>query len=181
MNSKKILDEISNPLKKTVTQKIEDVKKLIISLWTQYCDDTQYEEADERLKEATDLSYLYVWLEADVSQILISNMSDKDEIRNKIMNVCPDFNFDKCVTNASIRRDFATALRNVKNGWDLSDKIGYSFSTLDLMNLLELHKQNKFRRKIEELLEDCNFHAECGLLSDKKYKKYEELVKNEAA
>ena len=37
------------------------------------------------------------------------------------------------------------------------------------MVLYCLHQWNLFREKIEDLLEDCNFHTECGLLNEGKY------------
>jgi hypothetical protein len=46
----------------------------------------------------------------------------------------------------------------------------------DLIILGTIHKKGYFRAKIEDLLEDCNFHLECGLLADGKYDEYMDLV-----
>ena len=70
---------------------------------------------------------------------------------------------------ASIRRDFAAAFQSVKHGWELSKSIGYSFFDSDIVELAKLHKANKYRKKIEELLEDCNFHSECGRMAANDY------------
>ena len=82
------------------------------------------------------------------------------------------FDFSHAVKAAEIRRDFATALRNVKKGWELSKAISYGFTPKDIENLAKLHKANKFRKKIEDLLEDCNFHKECADFSEGKYDEY---------
>jgi hypothetical protein len=44
---------------------------------------------------------------------------------------------------------------------------------------MEIHKKNKFRKKIEDLLEDCNFHSECGFLCDKDYEGFVAYVNKE--
>lgn len=78
--------------------------------------------------------------------------------------------------DAKIRKDWYTALQNVKYGAELSSKIDFGFTDQDLMVLLCLHKGNLFRQKIEDLLEDCNFHTECGLLSDGEYDECLEVI-----
>ncbi len=80
--------------------------------------------------------------------------------------------FDKIQQSVDIRSDFATALKKVKRGTDLSDILGYAFSDTDIKHLAELHKANKYRSKIESLLEDCNFHTECGDFAEHDYDKY---------
>lgn len=79
---------------------------------------------------------------------------------------------DEIKREAEIRSDWAAALRSVKDGSDLSADIRYGFSELDLSILAKLHKRNRFRTKIEDLLEDCNFHAECSDFSEGNYSKY---------
>ena len=37
-------------------------------------------------------------------------------------------------------------------------------------------RDSQEREKIEDLLEDCNFHQECGLLADGKYGEYLDFV-----
>ena len=84
--------------------------------------------------------------------------------------------YDKALDAAMIRRDLAAALRSVRKGTALSYRLGFGFSNDDLRNLMKLHKANKFRRKIEDLLEDCNFHTECGLLASREYEALEKLL-----
>lgn len=76
---------------------------------------------------------------------------------------------DKAYREAEIRRDFAAALKKVKHGYDLSGALGYGFSNEDLTNLAILHKENRYRNKIEDLLTDCNFHEACQLMSSGDY------------
>ena len=77
------------------------------------------------------------------------------------------------MTEKYIRNNFEKALNSVEFGWELSNKLGYSFSKKDLINLIKLHKDNKCRDKIEELLTDCNFHYESSMLFDYKYEELE--------
>lgn len=74
--------------------------------------------------------------------------------------------------SSEIRKDWSAALRSVKKGYELSGPIDYGFSKDDIRALAKLHKQNRFRKKIEDLLEDCNFHTECADFSDGEYDKY---------
>ena len=93
-----------------------------------------------------------------------------DEIKEFVYNSLPNdkeaidnsFNWNEIAKDIEIRSDFATALKNCKRGTDLSHPLGWGFSDRDISELAKLHKANKFRRKIESLLEDCNFHYECG-------------------
>ena len=59
-----------------------------------------------------------------------------------------------------VRKNFAKYLEKVPYGWDLSCVLEYGFSDIDISNLAKLYRDGKFRKKIEELLTDCNFHQE---------------------
>ena len=93
-----------------------------------------------------------------------------DEIKEFVYNSLPNdkeeidksFNWSEIAKDIEIRSDFATALKNCKRGTDLSHPLGFTFSSRDISILAKLHKSNKYRKKIEDLLEDCNFHEECG-------------------
>ena len=76
---------------------------------------------------------------------------------------------DKAYREAKIRRDFEGALQSVTDGAVLSGALGYGFSHEDLTNLAFLHKNNRFRNKIEDLLTDCNFHEECEMMHSGNY------------
>jgi len=81
-------------------------------------------------------------------------------------------NMAKIIESVEIRRNWETVLRKVRNSRVLSHKIGYCFYDSDIKKLAQLHKANKFRKKIEELLMDCNFHKECGDFSEGNYDEY---------
>lgn len=123
----------------------------------------------------------YMWLENDISSSL-SKSEDIDETFDEIREILQEsplyndinevISLHTAYRRAEIRQDFATALRSVKKGADLSGTLGWSFSDEDFKNLAKLHKSNKFRKKIEDLLTDCNFHYECELMSSKDYSKW---------
>ena len=117
-----------------------------------------------------------MWLENDIS----SSLSIAKDIDKTCEILKKSWEYDKinevvslhtAYRRAEIRKDFAIALRNVKNGSALSGTLRWSFTDEDLTNLAKLHKSNKFRKKIEDLLTDCNFHSECSLMSSKDYSK----------
>ena len=71
--------------------------------------------------------------------------------------------------------DWDTELACVEHGHELSEVIGYGLTRNDISGLAALHKAGKHRKKIEELLTDCNFHTECrdfAAGSCDKYNKY---------
>ena len=90
-------------------------------------------------------------------------------------------NFDKCYDDARIRLHFSEALKSVSEGSDLAALLGYSFSSDDLMELMKLHKKNKFRKKIEDMLTGANFHSECGLLCSQQYEDFADFVNRKGA
>ena len=78
-----------------------------------------------------------------------------------------------------IRLDWKSALDSVDKGWDLSADIGWGFNQQDLIVLGVLYKNGAntdIQQKIFDLLEDCNFHTECGLLYDNQYNEYFRMV-----
>ena len=68
--------------------------------------------------------------------------------------------------------DWETRLAGAKHGHDISPVIGYGFTKHDIWVLACLHKEGKHRERIEELLTDCNFHAECGSFATGSYDEY---------
>lgn len=153
-----------------------ETKAAILELWNIYWKDEDNSEAEERLNNEKEQYRLNIWLEADLSSALKkSELKDIDTIKDIVKDI-PNINFEKCVRDAEIRLDFASALKSVRDATTLSGELGYGFYSDDLMNLMMLHKANKFRKKIENLLTDCNYHSESGLLSEKKYDEFEMYV-----
>ena len=121
-----------------------------------------------------------MWLNADIPYILLKQEEGdrekaEDYIKAKIdatgraAEIYKVINWNSIKENVKIRSDFASALRKVKNGAELAGRLGWSFSDDDLRQLTALHRKNRFRQKIEDLLTDANFHSECILLQDRKY------------
>jgi len=77
------------------------------------------------------------------------------------------------MTKEEIRMNWKLALKSQDF---ISSIIGWGFYLQDLIVLGALHKHGDFREKIEDLLEDCNFHHECSLLSDGKYDEYTDYI-----
>lgn len=114
-----------------------------------------------------------VWLQSDIaySLFLAENIAERkfeieDILRgsSKYVEINEVVSVDDAYKEATIRKDFEAALKAVKKGSNLSSDLRYGFSDDDLTQLAKLHKANRFRKKIEDLLEDCNFHYECGLM-----------------
>lgn len=123
---------------------------------------------------------LGTWAETDLSCIIRKApdpVKRKEEILAFIRSYpCGEYfltrvDIDKVMQDAMIRRDWETALRN--HSYDeLSSMVSYRFGTDDIRELAALHKKRRFRRKIEDLLESCNFHSECCDFANGSYDKY---------
>lgn len=83
---------------------------------------------------------------------IISNSMAADTIMKYL-------NFDEIMAAAKVRRDWDSALSGVEKGYMLSGTIGWGFTKNDIKELAKLHESGKHREKIEDLLEDCNFHS----------------------
>ena len=88
-----------------------------------------------------------------------------DSYRGLIVGDLREFvGWDKILEEAELRINIEDALRASRNGSDLSGRLGYCFYRFDCDRLYELHKSGKYRKKIEDLLEDCNYHWLSGPL-----------------
>lgn len=85
---------------------------------------------------------------------------------------------ENIMTEKAIRNNWMLALSKEEC---ISPTIEWAFNFQDLIVLGAIHRSGVFREKIEDLLEDCNFHPECGLLADGKYGEYLDLVFEEYA
>lgn len=158
-------------------KKFNDIKVAIHKLWDMYWQGEDNTESEKCLNAYEHTYQLEMWLEADIKYGLKkSKLADLDVLKKIVEDCGATIKFDKAVEDAKIRLDFANALRNVKHGEALSGKLEWGFAPDDLMELMKLHKSNKFRKKIEDLLTDCNFHSECDLLSGRKYDEFEKYV-----
>ena len=125
---------------------------------------------------------IFMHMRADISAILVKNAENVDEVFGSIkemIRACPHagelaerIDPDLAKRDALIRLDWAEALRNARKGTDLSHDIGFGFSKNDIRELAVLHRKNRFRGKIEDLLTDCNFHKEAGDFMEGRYEEY---------
>ena len=93
------------------------------------------------------------------------------KVRYYVDGYCSSFEVDDLPeppTEDEIRADWEKAL-NTMNYGDISRTIEWGFTPEDLRELLRLHRANTHRQKIEDLLEDCNFHTFCACLSEQDY------------
>ena len=127
-----------------------------------------------------DLGYAHICFGNAVVYVLADNDIDADNAEKSIMKMIFEtecgkeilnryIDMDKVREEAKIRKDYESAFSKVANGRELSGRINYSIPKRDMKQLAELHKKNKCRKKIEELLEDCNFHYEHGKFARKEY------------
>ena len=125
------------------------------------------------------LEYIAIKKHIKVSVIkkTLDEMVQKQKIVNpillkKYLENSGELNVEKIQKVVDIRSDFDTALKNVKRGTELSSILGWGFSDADIKELAKLHKARKYRSKIESLLTDCNFHAECSDFANGNYDEY---------
>ena len=162
-----------NELKQKAKNEIlQEIKDLDLAIWKKYHPD--YKCGDE-----PELYQASMWLNTDITAILIEFPESEDEVISMIKNakhgneIIRDYlKLDAIKKEVMIRTDFLSALQSVESGSDLSSNIGYSLSSRDLSELAKLHKSNKCRIKIEELLTSCNFHYECGKFVKEEYDEF---------
>ena len=166
-------NKIKGERKRKIQQEMKEVGE---KLWRKY--HPEYEGGDEpNLNMAAD------YLKADICALLCDFPKSEPDIVATIKELPHGDVILKCYIDmeqirkkAAIRRDFDSALCSVEHGTELSRILDWSFREKDIAELARLHKAGKHRKKIEELLTDCNFHYECGKLIAGEY---EEFLKEE--
>ena len=74
--------------------------------------------------------------------------------------------------DAEIRNDWSAALGSGKRIEDISADIGWAFTDEDIKELAWLHKECIHRKKIEQLLIECNLISVAFDLRDGRYIEY---------
>lgn len=163
--------------------------KKIVNIIIRFCDEVMHFDASWYQKEypcdqKDNPYYALACFFGEIEQAFMENASmegvkkfyDKEigllskEEREYIKNT--GMNIERYYKSAMIRNDWNKAFESVEEGVQLSGPIGFGFSDSDIKELALLHKANKHRVKIEDLLTDCNFHTECSDFSDGNYDKY---------
>lgn len=113
--------------------------------------------------------------------VILKNKSPKerlktiDEIKDLFKDVftLTDEDFQPAMTRLQITDNWEKSLRTYSMS-EISHKLKYCFSKEELKELATLHKETTkkiMRKRIEDLLTNCNFHYESGILADGNYNK----------
>ena len=150
---------------------MQEIVNIDRKIWEKYHPDWEEENPPE-LYQAT------MWLHTDIVSILLDFENSWVDILGIIKKskygaeIVKKLSVDEIKAEVALRKDFLSALRSVKLGSALSRKVNYSFYAKDLGQLARLHKANKCRKKIEDLLTDCNYHDVCSAFINKNYEEY---------
>lgn len=103
--------------------------------------------------------------DADAIQTMYLDLADALEEANR----AGAFSNSDLLSEQEIRDDWEAALESEMDYSEISHAIGWGFSRNDLNTLMQLHREDRFMGKIEDLLTDCNFHTECSDWHDGNY------------
>lgn len=166
---------------KNALEKAEKIKDKLMKYCLIYFNDSD-DEAKDFINsiDLDDVDTIIDTLKYDFDLIL-KNKTKKERI--KVVNEIKDFFKDVFVLTD---KDFETALNRleISDNWekslrtystsDLSHKLKYGFTKEEIKELATLHKETTkkiVKKRIEDLLTNCNFHSESGILADKDSRK----------
>ncbi len=173
LSNKKAIEESLNKEKERIARREkleEELIRLDIEIWKKY--HPEYTIGSKEIKG--------LWLKEDIGALLAERDCDIDERFSEIEKIINSSEYAEdiskefslklnCYDVAALRRDLASTLKKYKDIADLSSALNYSFSHQDIRDFVALHRKNNFRKKIEGLLTNCNYHYECSMMCDKKY------------
>lgn len=123
----------------------------------------------EKKEIPTEYSHAIICILSEEIEDLFIKSIDMQKTKEKIIKIISNsvaadtiieyLNFDEIMAAAKVRRDWDSALSGVEKGYMLSSTIGWGLTKNDIKELAKLHESGKYREKIEDLLEDCNFHS----------------------
>lgn len=76
------------------------------------------------------------------------------------------------IQEAKTRMDYMSALKECRKGREVAKRVRWAFGAKDIAILAKIHQSGKYRKKIEDALEDANFHKESGDFNAKRYDAY---------
>ena len=181
--NKKAIEESLNKEKKRIARREkveEELIRLDTEIWKKY-----HPEDTKVSKEVKGW-----WLKEDIGYLLAERDCDIDERFSEIEKIINSSEYAEdisekfslklsCYDVAALRRDLASTLKKYKDISDLSSDLNYSFTHQDIRDFVALHRKNRFRKKIEDLLTNCNFHYECSMMCNKKYDELLEYLDEE--
>lgn len=162
--------------KKEKDEVLQEIINIDQKIWKKYHPDWEEDNPPELYQATT-------WLHTDIVSILLEFKNSWMDILGIIKKskhgaeIIKKLNVNEIKAEVALRKDFLSALHSAKLGSDLSRKVNYSFYAKDLGQLARLHKENKYRKKIEDLLTDCNYHDVCSAFINKNYEEYLALEK----
>lgn len=123
----------------------------------------------EKKEISKEYSHAIICILSEEIEDLFIKSTDMQKTKEKIIKIISNsvaadtimeyLNFDEIMAAAKVRSDWNSALSRVAKGYMLSETISWGFTKNDIKELAKLHKSGKHREKIEDLLEDCNFHS----------------------
>ena len=171
-SEKECLNHEQKKKKEKTNQILEEIKNLDLKIWKKYHPDYNGEN-EPTLEQAPS------WLSTDVESILTEFPDSEEEVLEMIQKsrygeeiLQKYIKMEEINKAVSVRRDFLTALKSVREGSDLSGILHFGFSKKDIRELAKIHKSGKCRTKIESLLTDCNYHTESGDFHARRYDAY---------
>lgn len=152
----------------------ESILALDLSIWQHFHPEDEEEKIEPHVA--------YIWLKADIVNILCDDAFDMQQAKDTITDMVQKaeysetilqkyVQFDAILEEVKIRRDFKAAFDTMPVD-EIVSTCSYSFDKNDLRRLAQLHKSNKCRKKIEQLLTAANFHYECGKFCNKEYEEF---------
>ena len=166
---------------KTILEKAEKIKDKY-SLYSKIYFNDSDDEIEMLLKgmNLDDEAHFIQHLQNEFD-VILKNKSPKerlktiDEIKDLFKDVftLTDENFQPAMTRLQITNNWEKSLRTYSMS-EISHKLKYCFSTEELKELATLHKETTkkvVKKRIEDLLTNCNFHYESGLLANGNYNK----------
>lgn len=117
----------------------------------------------------------------DEFDVILKSKSPKERLKtiNEIKDLFKDVftltdeNFQPAMTRLQITDNWEKSLRTYSMS-EISHKLKYCFSKEELKELATLHKETTkkiVKKRIENLLTNCNFHYESGILANGNYNK----------
>ena len=164
--------EVNDEFKKYIKNAVawDNVYLLSAYVYDTYCQSCNYDPDTLARKAQTMFGYIVSKLPSSPKKELWERkLLNSGEIGIEISNHCKRHEITKDLQaweNNFTKENYSTA--------ELSNAIDYAFSDKDIAYLAYLHKNSDktIRRRIEDLLDDCNFHTECSDFQDNKYDCY---------
>lgn len=148
----------------------------LLALCKKYLPDTVLLESSDK----PDYFPVDLWYQTDLVSIVLFSPAKPslEDLKAEILEsrygrqILEKISLGKVEQEIAIRSDWAGALEKATRGSSLSASVQYGFNEHDLKELACLHRDGRFRKKIEMMLTDCNFHDEVDDFRNGRYAEY---------